>query len=221
MQKVRNRPPASWAAAAWSSACFLLLTVAVARGLLDGLDRSILAFVRPDYEWRRGQVAWNYVVDGFQPPVAGTLLAAVTVAVCVSRRSWRPAVPVVMASAVGAGATLLVKVVLARPDPGATGSGVGGSFPSGHTLGVALCAGLVVHLVRPAAPRSPSLVAGLAGAVMGFALVVVGAHWASDVIGGLLLGLAAVSAAAAFGTGRGRAVVDLSEGRQVHDRPVS
>src|SRR5690349_20330698 len=61
MQKNRTHVAAAWAAAALSSACFLLLTVAVARGLLDGLDRSILAFLRPDYEWRRGQVAWNWM----------------------------------------------------------------------------------------------------------------------------------------------------------------
>jgi undecaprenyl-diphosphatase len=64
-----------------------------------------------------------------------------------------------------------------------------GSFPSGHTIRALLVATLVIAF-RPAL-RAPALV-WFVGAVV--ALVVVAAHTPSDVLGGLLVGLALVLA---------------------------
>jgi membrane-associated phospholipid phosphatase len=198
-----------------------LLVACVVLGLVDGVDRRVFAFVRPHDEWGAGQVSWATVVEGLRPPVVGAALALVAVSVCLVRRSLRSAVVPVVAGAVGVGVTLLVKIALARPDPHLTGSGHGGSFPSGHTLGVVVCVGLAVQLLRPGAGRWAWAAAAAAGAVMGAALVVIGAHWATDVLGGLLLGLAVVSGATTTGPGRGEAAGDLSGRDQVTGRPVS
>jgi membrane-associated phospholipid phosphatase len=190
-----RRTSASWVAVGWCSAGFVALAACVALGLADALDRAVLAFARPEDVWGPGQARWGGVVDALRPPVAATALAALAVAVCLARRSLRPALMAVAAGTVATAATLIVKFALARPDPHLTGTGHGGSFPSGHTVAVVVSVGLAVRLLRPRARGWASAASLVAGAVMGVGLVVIGAHWATDVLGGMLLGLAVVSAA--------------------------
>jgi len=215
----RRRRSASWAAVGWCSAGFVALAACVALGLSDALDRAVLAFARPHDAWGPGQVRWGGVVDALRPPVVATALAALAVTVCLVRRPVRPALVAAAAGTAAAAATLLVKLALARPDPHVTGTGHGGSFPSGHTVGVVVCVGLAVQLIRPGARGWARVAALAAGTVMGVGLVVIGAHWATDVLGGLLLGLAAVCAA---GTGmRRRAAGDPPARDRVTGRPLS
>jgi membrane-associated phospholipid phosphatase len=68
------------------------------------------------------------------------------------------------------------------------------SFPSGHTLRTTLLAGVVL--------RGAPWLAGLAVLGMMTALVYLGDHWLSDVLGGLCLGWAAVQIAGAIRTAR-------------------
>jgi undecaprenyl-diphosphatase len=194
--RLRSGLSAFWAAARWWSTAFLAATVTVAAGLSDVLDREVLALARPHDEWVSGQVRWVIVVDALRPPVVAAVLTAVCVAVCLLRRAPRLALVTVATGMVAAAMTVLVKLTLARPDPHVTGTGHGGSFPSGHTVAVVVCAGLAVCLLRPGARMAALTVAAGAGVVMAVALVVIGAHWASDVVGGLLLGLAVVAAGA-------------------------
>jgi len=64
-------------------------------------------------------------------------------------------------------------------------------------LGVAL----VVHLLAPRAVRVLWAGAAAAGLFMGTGLVVIGAHWVSDVVGGLLLGFAVLAGVTAIDGG--------------------
>ena len=68
------------------------------------------------------------------------------------------------------------------------------SFPSGHTLRITLLAGTVFR-------RIPWLAVVLLAAMMG-ALIYLGYHWLSDVLGGLCLGWASVEIARAITTAR-------------------
>jgi|GEM_PF-1481132 membrane-associated phospholipid phosphatase len=70
------------------------------------------------------------------------------------------------------------------------------SFPSGHTLRATLVAGTVLR-------RRPALAALLVGALMA-ALVLLGDHWATDVLGGAALGWACVEAGRGRGAGASR-----------------
>jgi membrane-associated phospholipid phosphatase len=94
----------------------------------------------------------------------------------------------------------LIDVVLkdavgrARPtfaDPVA--SAPGASFPSGHAFTSALGAGVLVLLVLPLLPPRGRAVAWVVGAciplLVGYSRLALGVHWASDVIGGWLLGV--------------------------------
>ncbi|TMJ13785.1 MAG: phosphatase PAP2 family protein, partial [Bacillati bacterium ANGP1] len=68
------------------------------------------------------------------------------------------------------------------------------SFPSGHTLRTTILAGVALHQAPWAA--------GLIILAMMVALVYLGDHWTSDVLGGLCLGWAALEAGNALSTAR-------------------
>jgi membrane-associated phospholipid phosphatase len=89
------------------------------------------------------------------------------------------------------------KFLVERPRP----SGFSFGFPSGHTTAAATLAFIVVYVVgREPLPRLlRHAIQVLALAVMvlvGWARIVLGAHWPTDVLGGFLLGAACAAAAA-------------------------
>ena len=102
-------------------------------------------------------------------------------------------------------ATELIKGLVGRPRPElGLLAGLDPSFPSGHTAGAAATfAACAVVLGRGSSPRVQATLtgvgAGLAVAV-GASRVLLGVHWFSDVVGGLILGWAWFALAAlAFG----------------------
>jgi membrane-associated phospholipid phosphatase len=69
----------------------------------------------------------------------------------------------------------------------------GPSFPSGHATAAATWAAVALVLSRGASPRARAVLAGAAVTIavaVACSRVFLGAHWLSDVIGGLLLGWA-------------------------------
>ncbi|MFJ9627187.1 phosphatase PAP2 family protein [Streptomyces sp. NPDC101175] len=145
--------------------------------------------------WR--QVA--LVLDFLGEPVGSVLVIAAGVAGCLVLRRPRAAVLVLAGAGVTVGTTTLLKHVVGR-----TIHGPGNlSYPSGHTAfatALALMAALVatdrLGLGRTAG-TSLVLAAGLvAGAVMGWAEVGLGAHYPTDALGGWCTALAVVPATA-------------------------
>ena len=93
-------------------------------------------------------------------------------------------------------AAALTKVAVERARPeGALVEHFAGSesfaFPSGHVVRATALVAALAWLAAPAGLRLPmALVGGLAaGTLMGYARIAAGAHWPSDALGGLLLGL--------------------------------
>ncbi|HEX2281652.1 MAG TPA: phosphatase PAP2 family protein [Thermomicrobiales bacterium] len=108
---------------------------------------------------------------------------------------------------VGAAAALramgpVLKVLIASPRPSAEAVVVvaksdGMGFPSGHALGAALLYGTVALLAPQVVPdrlaaRAIQVVSIALMALIALSRVRLGAHWPSDVVGGLLFGLGAV-----------------------------
>lgn len=170
---------------------------------LDGdVTDSLHHFADGHPGWVRLMKAWSLVFDPNSWRAAALLLAIWLVR---RRHAWPVAIWVAVTMTAGGilGAVLKLLVGRHRPDllePVARASGY--SFPSGHALNNALGAAVFVlvllplvrdHPVRRAALWTAAVVIPL---VTAFTRVALGVHWTSDVVGGLLLGVGVVAAAA-------------------------
>jgi len=133
-------------------------------------------------------------------PVGTGLLAVVTASALWWRLgSPRPAL-VVLAALAGAGtASTLTKLVVGahRPPPAVQLiAETDGTYPSGHVTGTLTLLGALAVVAGHQTGRTTRAVmaafAALAAVAVGFTRLYLGVHWASDVMGGLLLGAAAV-----------------------------
>jgi membrane-associated phospholipid phosphatase len=88
-----------------------------------------------------------------------------------------------------------LKILISRPRPFDASLG----FPSGHATAAAAYFGALIHLagdLRPSARTLVRMLAALAIVLVAVSRVILRAHWPSDVVGGIALGLALASAAA-------------------------
>ncbi len=117
----------------------------------------------------------------------------------------------------------IVKEVVNRPRPSLVdpvASAYGKSFPSGHAMSSTFTYGALVLVFLPVIGRRyrPVVIGGAALLVMAicFSRLALGVHYITDVVGGVILGLAWLAAStAAFSiwrVERGRPPVDVSEG---------
>jgi membrane-associated phospholipid phosphatase len=162
---------------------------------LTGIDAALLPSIYPV------EPPWRYValaVDFGGEPVGSVILIALLSGVCWLAHRIRTAVLTVL----GVVVTVAVTTVL-KPLVGRTIHGEFLSYPSGHTA-MATALALVIALMlaeRLGLGRAAgvSFVLGLAlvaGLVMGWAEVALGAHYPTDALGGFCAALAAVPATA-------------------------
>jgi len=174
-----------------SAACFVVLAAAALLGEVPAADVAV----------REALLGWGSpaVVAALRVVnVAGewrALLPGVVLLLAVfpaARARWWIWVALMVAAPLAEGA---VKELIARPRP--EGSALG--FPSGHATAAAAYFGAVAYLAgslpRPL-PVAVRLCALLAVVAVAVARVVLRAHWPSDALGGVALGLALASAAA-------------------------
>jgi len=205
---------------------FALLTVLVVGNWdplheLDGTVTDTLhSFALGHPALVKAMVVWCYVFDPNSWRVA-----ALALTIWLLRRGARPlAIWVVITMSVGGALGPLLKLLVGRHRPDLldpVARAVGLSFPSGHALGNALGAGVFVLVLLPfvrdrPVRRNVLFLAATAIPVLTAACrVALGLHWTSDVVAGLLLGVAVVTAmAAAYETWRnrfGRAPVHVAE----------
>ncbi len=107
------------------------------------------------------------------------------------RRRWMAAAHWLAALAFGLALTTGLAQLIDMPRPPTAHSGFG--FPSVSVTMTTITFGFFAVLIARELPgRSrvwPYLVAGVVGGVLGFARLYLGAHWLSDVVGGMLLGI--------------------------------
>lgn len=124
------------------------------------------------------------------------LLVVAAVAVLACLRARRPGVAVLVAVATAGVVILngLFKAFVNRPRPALPWSGTlpDPSFPSGHTMDSMVVYGVLVVLAwrvgGPRAGRLTALVAASLVVAIGLSRVYLGAHYATDVVGGVLAG---------------------------------
>jgi membrane-associated phospholipid phosphatase len=132
----------------------------------------------------------------FAGGTVGVILVALATTVYALRRRRRWSVALFFFVVIGGQLVLsnLVKIAVdrIRPDMPPLHVLSGPSFPSGHaTAAAATWAAVALVLSRDAPPRARAVLAGVAVAIavaVGCSRVFLGAHWTSDVVGGLLLG---------------------------------
>ncbi|MGH8836528.1 MAG: phosphatase PAP2 family protein [Actinomycetes bacterium] len=200
-----GRSPAAGGATRWIipvgvAAGYALLTLAVHLRLLDALDLAIRDVYRPGNVWGPLQIRADRFIKWLQPEHLAVPLLLLVAGLSLLRRSLRP---VVVLAAVGvpvAIATLGTKWIMAHSEGNPLPVGHG-SFPSGHTVSVIFAFGLALLLLRPDT-RWGWIIPAAMGCLMGWALVVVVMHPATDVIGACLLAAAVLASARAIGLGQ-------------------
>lgn len=192
-----------------AAVAFVALGVLVAAHVTQPLDAAARTLFRPHGEWGAAQVRADVVVEGAKPRNILLLLPVVGVCASIWRASWRPAAYAALIAVSLVAVTLLSKLVVHRADPHGAIAELGGSFPSGHVASVLVCVGGAVLVLHERPQWWEWAVVGLAGAVMGLAVMVQAAHWFTDVLGGTLLAfvLLAVASMSSLRRSPGRAPV--------------
>ncbi|MEU5161075.1 phosphatase PAP2 family protein [Streptomyces sp. NPDC020875] len=157
-------------------------------GPLDGWFRPERDGVAPP--WRYAALAVDFLAE----PAGAAVLLSAAVAGCLVRRRPRAAVFLVVGAVLTVGVTKVLKPLVGRTiHDGFL------SYPSGHTGFLTAFAVMVALLVagRLGLRRTPGVLlvlasALVAGAVMGWAQVALGAHYPTDVLGGWGTALAVV-----------------------------
>jgi membrane-associated phospholipid phosphatase len=202
-------------ALAVTAALFVLCTAMSAAGWLNRLDTEVASEVSRT-TGHAADVALSLVGFTASVPVSLAWLGLLVVVTQLVRRRRRRALVLAVGVAAGSLVEVLLKVRLDHPGPvGGSRSIIAfgaeqvghGSFPSGHMLrGTALALGTALIL---AGDRRSSLAVRLIAAAyvveLAWTRVYLNEHWASDVIGGFLLGVAAALAVIAVPRLPGRA----------------
>lgn len=188
----------------------LLVLVETSFGPLNRLDEgaadTLHTYALAHPAWVSFLRLWTNVFG----PGTWRVLIGVAAAWLVYRRAPRLAAWAVTTIAVGGllGLGLKVLVARARPHlPNPVDLAPGSSFPSGHAVNVTLGVGVLILLLLPVLGRRLRVIAWIVGTVIvvgvAYTRVALGVHWVSDVVAGVVFGMAVVAATtAAFETWR-------------------
>lgn len=181
---------------------FVLITVAVKSDAtwLHRIDSHLGSGpqrLTADHHWLLHLAVFVARVSHPDVVAVAVVLAAVVVGV---KGNWRAATWSIVVIETARWGYLLLKVVLDRQRPHwayPVAHAAGSSFPSGHSTVIAAAAGVTVVLATRSA-AAPRLRAGVvisalvAAAVVGLDRVLLGVHYPSDVVAGLVLGFSIV-----------------------------
>jgi membrane protein DedA with SNARE-associated domain/membrane-associated phospholipid phosphatase len=178
----------------------------ISRDVLVQVDLSVFHFLQ---DLRTASVDRLMIVITEMGSVGVLLPLAIVVALWLAwRRNWRTAAYWVGVTAFGEVLVQLLKFTLGRHRPLDLYTGVERfSFPSGHAVVSTVMLGFLAFLLSRLQPMATRLVigatAGLYVTLVAFSRLYLGAHWLSDVIGGIALALAWIALVSMVYTQRG------------------
>lgn len=175
---------------------FMLLTVLVMAGATRALDRTVGHHLHMIAAAHSGlvRVARWVTLLGSPTWIAFTALVVVVLTV---RRDWVRATVATAAIGGGTALSVLLEYTFHREGPTIDGAPLitrGLSYPSGPAASAVIAYGVILLLVLPALGATPRRLATAATMALALAVVasqvVLGVTWLTDVIAGLLFGLA-------------------------------
>lgn len=168
---------------------FLVMAAVVRGGVASDVDRGAKALIRDGRAAILETPMW--VISGL---ATGYVLLPVTLVASLALWRWRRQSVALWLPAIGIVAVLVlpgIKWLISVPRPSLRGYG----FPSGHVFAATIFVVVAVYLLWSlGAPRRWQRAARAAGiafvTLVGYSRIYVNAHWLSDVVGGLLAGIA-------------------------------
>ncbi len=166
----------------------VVLGAAVGLGLLDGMDRAVDAALSPRHasDW---YVEVRQLADALTTVLNPRLVVPVTLAagLVLHRRGNRAALRTVLPPVLAmAGSVIALKVALRRAGPpGSPPVDLLGWWPSGHTATSLVCLGALAAL---SGRRWPRWATGIVTTALAGSMLVIRAHWLSDLAGAAVLG---------------------------------
>ncbi|TVV30267.1 phosphatase PAP2 family protein [Weissella cibaria] len=168
---------------------------------ISDIDRTGIAWIRGDFT--PGKTAFLTGITLLAQPATGVTLTALFVVWAVITKHLRMGAFVGFSVVVGAGLMWIIKNIVQRPRPTANRliTEHGYSFPSGHSINAMAFYGALLVLIWLYARKQ--WVKGVATIVLVAVIILIpisrvylGVHYPSDVLAGLLLGLATMLTAA-------------------------
>jgi undecaprenyl-diphosphatase len=140
------------------------------------------------------------VLDQLDRPTIVAIILVITFVILLFVKGWRLALGVVLVTGLGWLTTLVVKTVVAQPRPTTAGlthllhvNPATLSYPSGHVVFAAALVTALVMVCRSAFSRTVVIVVGaIFVALVMWSRLYVGVHYGTDVVGGVLNGVAGV-----------------------------
>lgn len=136
---------------------------------------------------------WMWVVTSIGDFDILALIILVTALMFALHRQWKPLTCLLTSAVLVNILTIMTKNYFERARPMLDGVSVGGySFPSGHTTGAFVVFGIVAWVFLNEVENKKVKYLGVTlavviGSLVGISRVYLGAHWASDVYGGVLV----------------------------------
>lgn len=161
---------------------------------LDGIDLSVLEFFASHRDPVFDLVPVTLGVAGTDVATMA-VLQTLALVIALLTRAWRQLAAVVLAVGIAGVGVSALKDVIARPRPPADLTmlaGEGFAFPSTHAAFTSAAATAFVAVTAWRSRRARAVVTALLGAgvaLVGFSMVYLGSHWASDVLVGWLIGV--------------------------------
>lgn len=195
---------------------FVLVSTVVMAGLVDGLDRQVSAALVMTVDTAPGW--WIMFMQGVSWIGGGLPRWGIVILLCALVWHWcgpRCAVALGGASLLANFASSVLKISFGRPRPDLVphlDHQTSFAYPSGHATSAAVVYLLLAWLAPRRWRAAACVLAALVIILNAFSRIMLGVHWASDIVGGTLLG-AVFALAAAWWVGP-RGVSEISALRE-------